>query len=50
MIGELTGKIQMLQQFLKKTISKKAELKGKKINELQTLYNTLEKEWKQTQN
>ncbi|SLM31430.1 hypothetical protein MTBBW1_3240002 [Desulfamplus magnetovallimortis] len=48
--GELTGKIQMLQQFLKQPVSPKQELLLKNIDELQNIYNILEKEWQQVQN
>ncbi|MBF0378506.1 MAG: hypothetical protein HQK72_13655 [Desulfamplus sp.] len=48
--GEFIGKIQLLQQILKQTESIKTELLAKNISELQSLYDSLEKEWLKVQN
>ncbi|WP_080799870.1 hypothetical protein [Desulfamplus magnetovallimortis] len=48
--GELSGKIQLLQQILKQPVSPKEELLSKDVNELQNIYNHLEKMWQQIEN
>ena len=48
--GELIGKIQLLQQILKQTVSIKTDLLAKNISELQSQYDSLEKEWLSVQN
>jgi len=48
--GELIGRIQLLQQILKQPVSIKTGLLEKSIDELQLLFDTLEKEWLKVQN
>jgi len=48
--GELIGRVQLLQQILKQPVSIKTGLLEKSIDELQLLFDTLEKEWLKVQN
>ncbi|MBF0376127.1 MAG: PD-(D/E)XK nuclease family transposase [Desulfamplus sp.] len=43
--GDLIGKIELIQQILQKPISDKKQLLENSLDELQTMFKTLEKEW-----
>ncbi|MGD9733920.1 MAG: hypothetical protein AB7U45_17235 [Desulfamplus sp.] len=48
--GGIIGRILLLQQILKKPVSKEEELIAMEMSELKTLYESIEKEWQNVQN